>query len=121
MDPDTPSIRRLLHLEGAAVLLASAYGFYLLGGSWFWFAVFFLLPDLFMLGYLAGERTGAISYNVAHTYVTPGLLVVLWLFVPEVEVLRIALVWTAHIGFDRVLGYGLKYRTGFKDTHLHRV
>jgi len=34
---------------------------------------------------------------------------------------QIALVWLAHIGFDRFFGYGLKYPTGFKDTHLQRV
>ena len=34
---------------------------------------------------------------------------------------QIALIWLAHIGVDRLLGYGLKYPTGFKDTHLQRV
>ncbi|MDU3890869.1 MAG: DUF4260 family protein [Serratia liquefaciens] len=29
-----------------------------------------------------------------------------------------ALIWGAHIGFDRALGYGLKYASGFADTHL---
>ncbi len=64
---------------------------------------------------------GAIIYNAAHTYLVPCLLVGLWLIVPEVEVLRIAAVWSAHIGLDRMLGYGLKYRTAFKHTHLHRA
>ena len=36
-------------------------------------------------------------------------------------VVAIGLVWLAHIGFDRVLGYGLKYPEGFKETHLQRV
>jgi hypothetical protein len=26
-----------------------------------------------------------------------------------------------HIGMDRALGFGLKYETDFKDTHLGRV
>jgi Domain of unknown function (DUF4260) len=34
---------------------------------------------------------------------------------------QVGLIWLAHIGIDRVLGYGLKYPTGFKDTHLSRV
>ncbi|MEF9606012.1 DUF4260 family protein, partial [Paracoccus sp. PXZ] len=29
--------------------------------------------------------------------------------------------WLAHVGFDRVLGYGLKLPSGFRDTHLGRI
>jgi hypothetical protein len=64
---------------------------------------------------------GAAIYNAAHTYLAPGALVGLWLLTAEVEVLRIAAVWTAHIGLDRLLGYGLKDATEFKHTHLNRV
>jgi hypothetical protein len=31
------------------------------------------------------------------------------------------LIWAGHIGFDRMLGYGLKYPTRFKDTHFEHV
>lgn len=31
------------------------------------------------------------------------------------------LIWSAHIGFDRALGYGLKYASGFGATHLGRI
>ena len=34
---------------------------------------------------------------------------------------KVALIWLAHIGMDRLLGYGLKYPSAFKDTHLQRV
>jgi hypothetical protein len=33
----------------------------------------------------------------------------------------VALIWLAHIGFDRALGYGLKYKAGFGFTHLGRI
>jgi hypothetical protein len=33
--------------------------------------------------------------------------------------LLLSLIWTAHIGFDRLLGFGLKYSNRFKDTHLN--
>ncbi|KKB35215.1 hypothetical protein QY97_01956 [Bacillus thermotolerans] len=36
-------------------------------------------------------------------------------------VLAVGLIWSAHIGMDRAIGYGLKYSTHFKDTHLNRV
>ena len=110
-----------LKLEGAAAMIASGVAFQALDGSWLWFAVFFLVPDLFMLGYLKDLRVGALVYNLAHTYIGPSLLLGAWLISPQVEFLRIATVWTAHIGLDRMLGYGLKYPTAFKDTRLHRV
>jgi hypothetical protein len=33
----------------------------------------------------------------------------------------VALVWFAHIGLDRMLGYGLKHPSGFRETHLGRI
>jgi hypothetical protein len=30
-------------------------------------------------------------------------------------------VLVAHVGMDRAVGYGLKYPTHFKDTHLQRI
>jgi hypothetical protein len=111
----------VLRLEGAAVFAASLLAFQYLDGAWFWFVVLFLVPDLFMLGYFAGPRIGAFVYNVAHTYLFPAAIVGVWLVVREVELLQVAAIWTAHIGFDRLLGFGLKDATGFKHTHLHRV
>jgi Domain of unknown function (DUF4260) len=35
--------------------------------------------------------------------------------------LGLAAVWAAHIGFDRMLGYGLKDTSGFVDTPLGRI
>jgi hypothetical protein len=35
--------------------------------------------------------------------------------------LQIAIIWLAHIGLDRTVGYGLKYTGQFKETHLSRV
>ncbi len=102
-------------------MLASGVAFQALEGAWVWFAVFFLVPDVFMLGYLKDLRVGAFMYNVAHTYLAPSLLLAVWLITPEVEILRVGVIWTAHIGLDRMLGYGLKYPTAFKHTHLHRV
>jgi hypothetical protein len=83
--------------------------------------VLFLTPDLFMLGYLAGNKVGAFGYNVAHTYTAPVLAwSALW-FSGETSGYWLVLIWVAHIGWDRLLGYGLKYETAFKDTHLQRV
>jgi hypothetical protein len=113
--------RALLRLEGAVLLVAACLGYAQLGGSWGWFAALFLVPDLSMLGYLAGPRFGAASYNVAHSYLTPAVLAVLSAQLGFPALLFGALIGVAHIGFDRMLGYGLKYGTAFGDTHLGRV
>ena len=111
----------VLRVEAVPLLLAALVAFQALDGSWLWFAILFLAPDLFMLGYLRGPKVGAVVYNVAHTYVTPAILGGIWWFTQEAQVGRVAALWTAHIAFDRLLGYGLKDSKGFKHTHLQRV
>nr|WP_200918013.1 DUF4260 domain-containing protein [Jeongeupia sp. HS-3] len=88
------------------------------GSGWGLFAACFLIPDLSFLGYVAGSSTGAIAYNMAHSYI--GALACLFVgAVASVPVLVSAgFIWGAHIGFDRALGYGLKYSKGFSFTHL---
>ena len=115
------SPKLLLRLEGATVLVVSLVAFQNLHGSWGWFAGLFLAPDLSALGYLVGLRTGAACYNAAHNYVLPlGIGAGCFLTGHTGALIWIA-VWVAHIGFDRMLNYGLKYPTAFKDTHLGRV
>ncbi len=112
----------LLRVEGATLLILSVllYGLNNAGG-WLLFVLLFLVPDLSMLGYLAGRRRGAVAYNLFHTYALPGLLAVFGLLAGGPLVVSVGLVWLAHIGFDRMVGFGLKYPTGFFDTHLHRL
>ena len=81
----------------------------------------FLSPDLFMLGYLKDAKWGATAYNLVHTLAGPILLLAIALVLPAAACIPYALIWLAHIGFDRMLGYGLKYPTFFKDTHLQHV
>ena len=103
----------LLRIEGATLLALSALLYGLNGGSWLLFILLFLAPDISMLGYLSGTWVGATSYNLFHTYAAPGLLAVLGLLVAESPpVVSVALVWFAHIGFDRMVGFGLKYSYG---------
>jgi len=113
--------RFLLHVEGLAVLIVACVAYQKLGASWLKFAVLFLAPDLSMFGYLAGLKTGAAAYNAFHTYLVPVILGAVFYFTQNVALIPLCLIWVAHIGFDRLLGYGLKYATAFKDTHLSRV
>ena len=113
-------VRALLRLEGLAAFAAAIALYAHAGFSWLVFALLVLAPDLSMLAHLAGPQIGAAGYNLAHTY-TLALALTLAGFIGGVPAAAAgALIWIAHIGFDRALGYGLKYPTGFGDTHLAR-
>jgi hypothetical protein len=113
-------VRLLLRLEGFAAFAASLALYAHAGFSWPVFALFFLAPDLGMLAYVAGPRPGAAGYNLVHTYLPALVLALAGFFASLPAATACSLIWIAHIGFDRALGYGLKYSTGFGDTHLGR-
>lgn len=117
----TGGVRALLRLEGLA-LFAGMVGLYALwGGSWWVFAVLFLVPDISFAAYLAGPRVGAIVYNAMHADIMPIALAFYGFAFAAPLTLSVALIWLAHIGIDRALGYGLKYPGGFGLTHLGRI
>lgn len=110
----------LLRIEEAALLTLTLIAYHHLHYSWPLFAILFLTPDLFMAGYLLNPSLGAATYNLVHTLALPFALLLTgyllhWRLAP------IALIWTAHIALDRLLGFGLKYPTFFKDTHLQHL
>jgi hypothetical protein len=111
-------VRSVLRLEGAAALVAAIALYGHAGFSWLALVILFLAPDLSMLAYLAGPRAGALAYNLVHTYALalPVALAGFALGSPVASALGLILI--AHIGFDRMLGFGLKYASGFGDTHL---
>lgn len=111
----------LLHIEGLAVFVLSLYFYGYSQFSWLLFFVLLLAPDISMLGYVINSKIGARLYNLFHTY-TIVIIIIFWgLLVENQTVLAIGLIWSAHIGMDRMIGYGLKYPTEFKDNHLNRV
>lgn len=110
--------RALLRLEGTAIFGASLWAYHRTRLSWWTFAGCLLLPDLGMAGYLANTRAGAALYNGVHTE-TPAIVLLCAGWAQDSKALAgAALCWLAHIGMDRMLGYGLKYGTGFGHTHL---
>jgi hypothetical protein len=113
--------RLILRAEGAAICGLAILLYWKVGQSWWLFAVLFLAPDLSFLAYLGGPRAGAIAYNAAHTLIGPVLLAAAGFLLPAFILIPLSLIWAAHIGFDRVLGYGLKYAAGFGFTHLGRI
>ena len=113
--------RALLHFEGVVVAAAAVVLYFHLGYPWWLFLVLILAPDLSMGGYAAGPVVGRATYDAAHTYALPVALAAIGVLADAEVAVQIGLIWTAHIGVDRAIGYGLKYRSGFKDTHLQRV
>lgn len=113
--------RVLLHMEGLAVFAGAIALYARESGSLWLFLLLLLVPDISMVGYLINKSRGAWIYNVAHTYITPALLAALAVGIDSEMLLHTALIWFAHIGMDRMVGYGLKYATDFQDTHLNRV
>ena len=114
-------VKTLLRLEGLVLFAGMTALYALWAGPWWLYAVLFFAPDLSFMAYLAGPKIGAWAYNAMHSTVVPmALLTVGFGFAPPL-VLSLALIWLAHIGFDRALGYGLKYQAGFGLTHLGRI
>ena len=112
---------RLLRLEGLALFIGALVVYFDQGFGVLLLVVLFLAPDLSFAGYLAGPRIGAAVYNTLHTTVGPITLAAVGVLSDTDRCVQLALIWLAHIGLDRLVGYGLKYPTAFKDTHLDRV
>lgn len=108
----------LLRLEGLAILGAAIALYANLGHSWPLFALLLLAPDLAALGYLVNRRVGGLWYNMAHNIVAPLLIAMLGGLLASPLSLQLALIWLAHIGMDRAVGYGLKYNDSPWHTHL---
>jgi Domain of unknown function (DUF4260) len=111
----------LLRAEGGIVFAASLLLYGEIRASWILFVVLVLAPDLSMLGYFLGVRLGSALYNLFHVLVVPLVLIALSIFYKQLWLLPFGLIWTAHIGVDRLLGFGLKYPTRFHDTHFQRL
>ncbi|MDW7615947.1 DUF4260 domain-containing protein [Peribacillus simplex] len=114
-------VKKFLHIEGLMVLLAMIYIYSLYEFSWWIFLLFILSPDVSMLAYLIDDRVGAKVYNLFHTYTLSIFMILLAIFLKSDALMMIGSIWTAHIGIDRLFGYGLKYTSSFKATHLQKV
>ena len=64
-------VRVLLRFEGLCVLVVGLLAYAKFGDGWAILALFFFTPDLSFLGYLAGPKFGAVSYNCAHSFMVP--------------------------------------------------
>lgn len=108
----------ILRIEGLLVLIAGAFGFSSLDYGWSIYFLYFLVPDISFVGYLFGSKAGAAFYNAAHSYALPIGVLLIGSHISEPMLLAASFIWLSHVGFDRALGFGLKYSKGFGFTHL---
>jgi hypothetical protein len=114
--------QRILRSEGLVLFAAALAAYFTALNEPYWLVPLVLFaPDLFMVGYARSSRTGAVLYNFAHSYPAPALMGAVALGSSSHLWQAVALVWFAHIGMDRALGYGLKYDTSFQHTHLGHI
>lgn len=114
-------MEKVIKLEELGLMLLGIYLFNQLEYAWWWFLVLILAPDFSMIGYLFGNRIGAICYNIAHHR---GIAIVLYfvgIYTSTTILQLFAVILFAHSAMDRMLGYGLKYEKGFKYTHLGEI
>ena len=107
-----------LRLEGLVLLIATIIAFAGQHQRWWLYPALLLAPDIFMFGYLANTKVGAFFYNLGHSYFAPALVILFSWRADNKLYLAIGIIWLGHIGWDRFFGYGLKYDSSFKHTHL---
>jgi hypothetical protein len=108
-------------IESIFLLALALSAYSMLHASWWFFAIVILAPDISALGYLKDPKFGAWLYNLAHMYALPVIAIALGYGLNLRLILGCGIIWFSHIAADRVLGYGLKFPTDFRDTHLGKI
>lgn len=111
-------MKNIIKLEEAAMFGLSVYGLYLGSAEWWWYLLLVIGPDISMLGYLAGNKTGAACYNLFHHKGVAIAIFITGLLLPQFLLQLTGIVLFGHSSMDRLFGYGLKTGQGFKYTHL---
>ncbi|PWL39446.1 DUF4260 domain-containing protein [Flagellimonas aquimarina] len=112
----------ILKLEEFMLLLLGFFLFMRMDLPWWWFFGLLLIPDIGMLGYLAGNKVGAFTYNILHHRGIAILLYLIGISYLNLQIFELAgIIMFSHAAMDRLFGYGLKYEKGFKFTHLGEI
>ncbi|MGC9355185.1 MAG: DUF4260 domain-containing protein [Mariniphaga sp.] len=114
-------MKTLIQLEEAGMLLLAYVLSLVIGYDWWVFPVFLLVPDLSMLGYLFGTRTGAWVYNFFHFRTLAVAIGIIGYFISVPGLMLAGIILFGHSSMDRIFGYGLKYADDFKHTHLGKI
>ncbi|WP_374459453.1 DUF4260 domain-containing protein [Chryseobacterium taeanense] len=108
----------LLKLEQAGQFLLSILLFSQLNFAWWVFPLCILFPDVSMIGYLFGNKTGAYIYNFFHHKLLAVIIFALGLWLDNSILSLAGIMLFGHSAMDRFFGYGFKFNDGFKHTHL---
>lgn len=111
-------MKNLLRLEEFAMFIGSIYLLSVHQVPWWVYFILILGPDIGMLGYAINAKAGAISYNLLHHKGIAIAVFAVGIFYQNQIIQIIGLILFGHSSMDRTFGYGLKYFTGFKNTHL---
>ena len=115
----SPILKRIVSLEYVIIAILTAVFFVEISGfAWYWLVLLFLVVDISAAGYLSSPKLGALTYNLGHSLIGPGLLATVYISTSSQVILFVTLLWLFHIFVDRALGYGLKHSTSFNHTHL---
>ena len=114
-------MKSILKLEELTMWLLSGYGLYYLQSPWWCYVLLLLGPDISMLAYTAGNKTGAAVYNIFHHRgIAIAVMAAGW-FIASTPLSIAGVILFGHAAMDRFFGYGLKYDRGFKYTHLGTI
>ena len=95
----------VIQLEEVAMLAISIYTLYFLNADWWIYLLLLFGPDISMLGYLAGNKAGAISYNLFH-HKAIAIAIFLTGFISQAYWLELTgSILFGHSSLDRMLGY----------------
>ncbi len=111
-------MNHLIKLEELGQFLLSILLFSQLEFAWWLFPACLLLPDLSMIGYAFGPKTGAGIYNFFHHKMTGVGLLLLGLTLSSPWLTLAGVILFGHSAMDRIFGYGLKFSDSFQHTHL---
>ncbi|MGH7202954.1 MAG: DUF4260 domain-containing protein [Candidatus Levyibacteriota bacterium] len=114
-------VKKILHIEGLVFFLTALFLYQQIHGNWWVFLLFLFAPDISMVGYLKNRKIGALFYNLIHNYILSFALIGIGLWLKNVIGSEVGIILLAHVGLDRLLGFGLKYTTDFKETHMQRL
>jgi hypothetical protein len=114
-------IQKIERLEGLTIFLFSLLFYNFFGGNWLLFILLILLPDISMVGYIKNKKLGAFIYNLVHNYILGLVIILIAMSLQNILVLEIGVILLAHVGMDRFFGFGLKYPSQFKDTHIQKL
>jgi hypothetical protein len=114
-------MKTIIKLEELGLFILGIYFFSQLNYAWWWFLVLILVPDFSMIGYVFGYKVGALCYNVVHHRGIAIAVYLVGIYFSNTAIQVSGVILFAHSSMDRLFGYGLKYESGFKFTHLGEI